>query len=270
MTKPTNAKPKKTAGQTQRKTLVAARYPLVDATRGFAIVLMIAYHFCFDLNLYQIIQQDFHHSAFWLTARAFIVSLFLLLVGVSLVLAQKSSPQQRWQRLLKLAGCAALVTIGSMLMFPHSYIFFGILHFILVASLIGLIMLRFYWLNLFLGAGMIVTGLCYSSPIFDQPWLQWIGLMTYKPITEDYVPLLPWLGVVLSGIFLGKLLLAKSLLTPSAGAAKIQASKSTNQPIFSQPISGLAWLGRRSLLVYMLHQPILLAGLSAWSLLSRN
>jgi len=260
MAKPIIVKSKKTAGQHQNKKSLATRYQIVDAARGFSIALMIAYHFCFDLNLYRFIQQDFHHAPFWLTARSLIVTLFLLIVGISLVLAQKNSHQQQSRRLLKLGGCAALVTLGSMLVFPQSYIFFGILHFIVVASLMGRAMLRFYWLNLVLGGVMILTGLYFSHPIFDQSWLQWLGLMTYKPITEDYVPLVPWLGVVLSGIFFGKFLLKQPVFAAATMPPKT----------LRQPISALAWLGRRSLLIYMLHQPILLAGLSAWSWLSQN
>jgi len=218
---------------------------------------MIAYHFCFDLNQYQLIQQDFYQAPFWLGARAFILTLFLLIAGISLSLAaQNEGGQSRLKRLLTLAACAALVTLGSMLMFPQSYIFFGVLHFILVASLIGLLMLRYYWLNLVLGIVILVVGLYFAHPVFDQPWLQWVGLMTHKPITEDYVPLFPWLGVVLLGIFTGKNLLARPDWLKH------------NSP--GQPMRGLAWMGKRSLLIYMIHQPILLAGLSAWSWLSLN
>lgn len=234
-----------------------ARYPAIDALRGAAVILMIAYHFCFDLNQYQLIQQDFYQAPFWLGARAFIVTLFLLIAGISLSLsAQNEGGQSRLKRLLKIAACAALVTLGSMLMFPQSYIFFGVLHFILVASLIGQLMLRYYWLNLVLGIVILVVGLYFAHPVFNQPWLQWVGLMTHKPITEDYVPLFPWLCVVLLGIFTGKNLLARPDWLKH------------NSP--GQPMRGLAWMGKHSLLIYMIHQPILLAGLSAWSWLSLN
>jgi len=234
-----------------------ARYPAIDALRGAAVILMIAYHFCFDLNQYHLMHQDFYQAPFWLGARAFIVTLFLLVVGISLNLAPTNvGSKPRLKRLLTLATCAALVTLGSMLMFPQSYIFFGVLHFILIASLIGLLMLRYYWLNLVLGIVILAVGLYFTHPVFDQPWLQWMGLMTHKPITEDYVPLFPWLGVVLLGIFTGKNLLARP------------AWLKHNDP--GQPIRGLAWMGKRSLLIYMIHQPILLAGLSAWSWLSLN
>ncbi|MEQ1488293.1 MAG: heparan-alpha-glucosaminide N-acetyltransferase [Methylotenera sp.] len=232
----------------------STRYALIDLLRGLAITCMIAYHFSFDLNQYGVIHQNFNESTFWLSARAVIVTSFLMLMGMSLVLATLQKSQHYWQRILKLAGCAALVTIGSKFMFPESYIFFGILHFILIASLIGALMLRFYWANLALGISFLLLGIFYKNAVFDQPLLQWLGLMTFKPFTEDYVPMLPWLGVVLLGIFFAQWLVRKSHLNWLTGS---QTGWRT----------GFVWLGKRSLMVYMLHQPILLGIL--WLVLGR-
>ncbi len=240
------------------------RLALIDAGRGIALLLMFAYHFCFDLTYYGLTHFDFNHSPFWLGARAVIVSLFLLLVGISLQLANSHGIRWRvvWRRLLVLVAAAAGVTIASALLFPNSYIFFGILHFIAVASLLGLPFLRYRWLTLFAGIGLLWLGLGFSDPLFNQPFLQWIGLMTHKPITEDYVPLLPWFGVVLLGIFVGSWLpTAKGKITSWQGNGGVW------------PLLQLA--GRHSLLLYLIHQPILLGLLylitmlaSAWPVLT--
>jgi uncharacterized membrane protein len=229
------------------------RYPLFDALRGVAIAMMFVYHFCFDLNYFVAIQQDFNHDPFWLGLRAVIVSSFLALVGVSLVLAGSGAAGRRgrWMRLARVAGCAALVSLGSRLMFPDSMIFFGILHFITVASLLGRAMLPLGLLTLPLGAAVIAGGLNYSHPWFDQHGWQWIGLVTAKPITEDYVPLVPWFGVVLIGIGLctwlarrpGRLAFAAGL--PGGAVGRV-----------------LACAGRHSLILYMLHQPLFIGALS--------
>jgi uncharacterized membrane protein len=79
-----------------------------------------------------------------------------------------------------------------------------VLHFFLLASLLGLAFMRLYWANLGLGSLLVLAGITLQHPLFDQPGLQWVGLMTHKPITEDYVPLLPGFGVFLLGMFLGK------------------------------------------------------------------
>lgn len=82
-------------------------------------------------------------------------------------------------------------------------------------------------------------------PFFDRRPLQWIGMMTYKPYTEDYVPLLPWFGVVLLGMFLARRAQLHSWLEKNS---KME---------FRNPVAKLlAFGGRHSLIIYMLHQPI--------------
>ncbi len=207
-------------------------------------MLMIAYHFSFDLNYFGVIHHDFNHEAFWLTSRAIIVSLFLTLVGISLVLASSQDAMQFWRRQGKLFLAALIVTFGSWMMFPESYIYFGILHFIFLASLIGRFLVDRPNASLISGILVIATGLSYSNPFFDRPYMQWIGLMTHKPYTEDYVPLFPWLGVVLIGIFVGNFLFAKH--KPS------RIYRNNPQLKFS------SFLGRHSLLIYLVHQPLLI------------
>lgn len=227
----------------------SARFPLIDALRGAAIAFMFAYHFCFDLNYFGVLQQNFNYDPFWLTARSLILGSFVALVGVSLVLATTSGIKWRSYliRLGWLAACATAVSIASYQLFPESWIYFGVLHFILVASVLGLAFIPLYWTNLALGAALIGIGVTVKSAVFDQPLVNWFGLMTHKPITEDYVPLLPWFGVVLTGMFVGRLVFGKQ---PWAGAVRWQTAG---------PIGRLlTWGGRHSLMLYMVHQPIFL------------
>ena len=110
------------------------RFDRLDALRGIAIVWMTAFHFCFDLNHFGWIRQDFYRDPVWTGQRTAIVSLFLFCAGLSQAVAQAQA--QRWPRFWKrwaqIAGCALLVTAGSYFMFPRSYIFFGVLHGIAV------------------------------------------------------------------------------------------------------------------------------------------
>jgi len=227
----------------------ANRYMLVDALRGCAIVLMVGYHFSFDLNYFYRLGLDFNHDPLWLNLRVFIVSLFLGLVGISLHLAMRHgfNRARYLRRLGAIVACAGLVTAASLAMFPRSFIYFGILHFIAVASVVALPMARLFWTNLWLGAALVVLGTSVQLPMFDRPPLQWIGLMTHKPITEDYVPLLPWLGVVLIGIFIGRWLYREPL--PRLAGWR------TTAPVGRV----LAFGGRHSLFIYMAHQPLLFA-----------
>jgi uncharacterized membrane protein len=222
-----------------KKIVVNPRLVAIDALRGCAIALMVAYHFCFDLQYYGWIQTNFNEDPFWLWSRTIIVSLFLCVAGISLVLANRNGIS--WPGFQKrfgiLAGCAALTSVSSYLLFPQSWIFFGVLHFIAVASVLGLGFLRYPRLALLVGIVLIALGCFVQLPFFNQTGLQFIGLMTYKPVTEDYVPLLPWFGVVLVGMFMG-----------------------SKTPLLKWPRAAfLAYIGRHSLLIYMLHQPLLLA-----------
>lgn len=239
----------------------SVRFPVIDAARGCAIILMVFYHLMFDLDYFGQVNIDFNHDPRWLSARGFIVSSFLLLVGISLQLTyiknsavSASAPSMSTffhSRSLRRFGllilCASLISLSSYLMYPNSFIFFGILHFITVASLLGLFFVTLNsWFNLALGGTWILIGNSVQHAFFDQAYLQWLGLMTHKPFTEDYVPLLPWFGVVLIGLFLGQKLIPHLNRHVTIAAGKFHTPH---------------WLiisGRHSLLIYMIHQPILL------------
>jgi uncharacterized membrane protein len=229
------------------------RFMLIDMLRGMAIGCMVIYHFCFDLNYFRLTAFDFNHSLGWLAARDAIVTLFLMLVGVSLHLSTVHGVKYRpyLKRLWLLLMCASLVSVASYQMFPESGIFFGILHFIAFASVLGLLFSRITSpaLILLCGVSWIVAGMALQHPWFDQPWANWIGLMTHKPITEDYVPLFPWFGVVLVGLFAGHTM-TRYGVTNSTALTRIEAYAGNRKL--------LTLAGRHSLLIYMLHQPVLM------------
>jgi uncharacterized membrane protein len=232
------------AGVTRSASPNPARIPGLDALRGLAIVAMAAYHFCFDLRWFGYAQWDFEHDPRWIAARSLILGSFLLLAGVSLVLASRRADASRAfvRQVARIAAAALVVTIASYFAFPRSFIWFGVLHAIAVSLLLARPLVAHPRAALALGAAVVAAGVAWSSPAFDAPPLRWIGFMTHKPVTEDYVPLFPWAGVLLLGIPLGHALLQRGpgVLAP-----------------FGRLPAGLAWLGRHSLLVYLVHQPVL-------------
>lgn len=237
--------------------LHTSRLPWLDTLRGTAVLAMIAYHFCFDLNYLGWLHQDLNHDFRWQLARSLILGSFLFCVGAGLVLAeqQKTSLRSRWWRIGKITAAALLVSLGSRLMFPQTFIWFGVLHAIVVMSLL-------IWGLQKAGSGPLVTaglaivalaaGNGLSHPWFSLPALGWIGLMPQPPNTEDYVPLLPWFGVCLAGhAFMSWHLQAKPRVGVNTAA----------KPTATRISRGLHFLGQHSLPIYLLHQPVLLGGL---------
>lgn len=241
--------------------LVRTRHDALDALRGVALLWMTLFHFAFDLNYFGFIQQDFYHSPVWTLQRTCILSLFLFCAGFGQAIAVSGAQgwPRFWRRWLQIAGCAALVSAGSALVFPQSWIYFGVLHGMAVMLLIARVTAvwhRGLWLA---GLAAVAAGLLAPQAhalwpwlaVLDAPALHWIGLVSRKPITEDFVPLLPWLGVVWWGMAAGQWAMARRWLHPGA---PVRSS--------SRVVAALAQIGRWSLRWYMLHQPLLMGALT--------
>ncbi len=222
------------------------RFERLDALRAVAIVWMAVFHLYFDLAHFRFIRANFYADPFWTTQRTFILSLFLLCAGAGQAIAweQQQSWARFWRRWAQVAGCAVLVSIGSWLMFRHRYISFGVLHAIAVMMIVMRLTVRggaWLWLA---GAVAIALPQFVRDPFFDTRLTNWIGLATRKPATEDYVPLLPWIGVMWWGVAGGRWVLQRRRHWLTGGV-----------PRMLQP---MAVLGRWSLSFYMLHQPVLI------------
>jgi uncharacterized membrane protein len=229
-----------------------SRLPIVDAARGTALLAMFVYHFSWDLNYYDLVSIDIGEggSLGWVLFARLTAGSFLFLVGVSLVLASRGGIRHELfvKRLVWVGGAALLVTLATWWMTPDDVIFFGILHCIAVSSVLALPFLRLpIWLALVAAGFCFVAPSLFASPVFDAPWLRWLGLMSYFPETADYEPLLPWFGAVLLGIATARCTL------PSLETAAWARWKPENPGARL-----LAWAGRHSLGIYLAHQPVFL------------
>jgi uncharacterized membrane protein len=221
-----------------------ARLAGLDALRGLALLAMIAYHFCFDLRWFGLARFDFEHDVRWLATRSIILGSFLVIAGASLVLAAQrpDAPRRLAVHVARIAGAALLVSAASYVASGSRYIWFGVLHAIAVALVLAWPVVKHPRIAAVLGAAVIAAGLLFAHPAFDNRALGWIGFMTYRPPTEDYVPLFPWTGVLLLGI--------------PAGHALVRTHGRLLEPLARLP-RAIALLGRHSLLVYLVHQPLL-------------
>jgi uncharacterized membrane protein len=239
----------------QRLGFATGRFDLVDAARGAAIVAMISYHFAWDLSYLRLIATPVPIHPVWRWYAHIIAGTFLVLVGVGLALAHGRGlrPNAFLRRLAIVGGAALAVTVATYFAFPEAYIFFGILHCIAAASVIALpFVFTPVWLTVAAGVAVLAARSLIASPDFDAPLLAFLGLGTRVPITNDYVPLFPWAGLVLAGVALGRL-----------GAGWLASNAERRWRGTGTVGATLVWAGRHSLPIYLLHQLVLLGALTA-------
>ncbi len=232
------------------RSMASQRWDAIDVARGLAITAMVVYHFSWDLSFLKLIETNILQVPAWRWFARGIAGSFLFLAGIGLVLAHAQGFRRLafLKRLMKVGGAALAVTLVTFFAFPESYIFFGILHCIAVSSVLALPFVRMHpALSLATAIFFLIGPALFTSPTFDAPYLDWLGLGATDPMTNDYVPLFPWFGMVLLGVFTGRLLLARA---STMRLAHWQAH---------DPLSRLlVWSGRKSLPIYLAHQVVLL------------
>lgn len=235
----------------------ARRLDILDVARGLALLAMALYHALWDIGFLRLTATNLALGPSGRMAARLIAGSFLFLVGVGLVLAHGRGV--RWRAFLRrlglIAAAAAAITVATRFAFPDSYIFFGILHCIAVASLAALPFLRLPAAATALAAGAVLAApMLVREPLFDSPALVWTGLGTVTPVTNDFVPLFPWFGIVLAGMAAARAALPSMQAIIGRWRAQGRSARA------------LAWAGRHSLLLYLVHQPLLLAALYPLSL----
>lgn len=238
------------------------RQAWLDIARGFALLPMASYHFMWDLADFGYIAADFPTSG-WpkIYARA-IASTFLFLAGYSLYLAHGSGFNARGflKRLGVITLAAGAVSLGTYLWMPGGFIYFGILHAMATASVIGLVFLRAPAI-----VTLVVAAAAFAAPhviplggVFNEPWLWWLGLADQNRPSFDFVPMLPWLAPFLAGLAVSRVVSAR---IPSA-------ANNLGKTAQNRWKTALATIGRHSLVFYLAHQPVLIAILYGVSLVA--
>lgn len=253
--------PQQAEGERAKKgtTKSGSRFWEVDAARGVAILMMVVYHFTYDL--YAFGGYDVHAvSGFWARFADATATLFLLLVGVSLAITAARGDggfRPYLLRGIRVFGFGMLLTV-VFLVFGIGIVAFGILHLIGVSIILAYPFLKLRFTNLFLGVAVFAIGLYVQagSPS-GSPWLLPFGVAPEGWIMPDYRPLLPWFGVVLIGLFLGTVIYGKGR----------PAALPVGSPAAARP---LLPLGRNSLAIYLVHQPLLVALLAALGVVDLN
>lgn len=218
------------------------RVELVDQLRGIAVVLMFIFHFGYDLVIFGLLEPASEHSWFWWWLPRTIVTLFLFTTGLSLYLAHGKELKLKkfLGRLIKLTLCALAISVVTYLLFPDHWVYFGTLHSIALCSVLALPALRHPTLGALLGITLFVL---------DR--LQWLVIpwFTLPHASMDYIPPFPWVSATLLGV-----------------------AAATFPFWFTWRLPGrlgraLSVLGKHSLVIYLLHQPIFFGILKLYSLL---
>ncbi|AVA21666.1 DUF1624 domain-containing protein [Rhizobium sp. LEGMi198b] len=231
------------------------RIGILDTARGVALLAMASYHCTWDFEFFGYLAPGTAETG-WLKIYARVIaSTFLFLAGFSLVLA--NTPEIRWRpyfkRLGMIVAAAAAISIVTFIGMRDGWIFFGILHSIAAASIIGLLFLRLPSFATLLIAALLLIGIVVDnviapfslhSAVFDVPWLYWLGLSEHLPRSNDYVPVFPWLTPFLFGLGIAQ-------LTTTLGWLRSLAKLGPGRNL-------IARVGRHSLIFYLVHQPVLI------------
>ena len=218
----------------------------LDAFRGLCLIGMIGVHLVYDLTvLYKII--TWQPPDIFVFVQRWGGLLFLLLSGICVTLGSRSV---RRGIIVFIAGLIVSGVTYGMYRFGFSgksiVIYFGVLHCLGVCMLLWGCFRKLPWWTLALfGLAFTALGLYFRTLTVENPWLFPLGLTTQTFVTSDYFPILPNFGYFLLGAVLGKTLYRrKETLLPGVNP---------KNPI----LRFLQWMGRQSLWIYLLHQPIL-------------
>jgi len=242
------------------------RFWELDVLRAIAVIMMIFYHIFYDLEYFG--DHDFGLSTLpWVIYARFGASIFIVLVGISLTLSfsraevggipEKEIQLKQVKRGIMIFLLGLVITFTTWYLIDEFVIVFGILHLIGLSVLLALPLIKYRSLNLILGIIFIILGAILIYPNFEFPWLVWLGFRPMEYDYVDYFPLLPWFGVVLIGIVAGHVLYPKY-------------KRIFNLPDLSENImiKPLTVIGQHSLLIYLVHQPIIIIILHDFGLIS--
>lgn len=234
--------------------MTSQRLIVIDLLRSLALLGMITFHFTYDLEMFGWLPLGTASSGWFYYHARLTAGGFIFLAGLSLYLAH--SDAIRWdsfiRRQAKIIAAAALISVATYFAMPEAWIFYGILHSIALSSCVGIMLLRLpMMVNLVLAIGVFALPYFYANPVLDGPMV-WLGLSGRVPVTVDYQPFFPWFAPMVAGIACGQ-------------AIKRFGLPQILMPHPSPLLKRLAWPSRHSLKIYLIHQPVLIAVIFAFT-----
>lgn len=217
----------------------------LDLMRGFAVILMILFNYSVTLNYFRIVNFSYNFLYWYLFPRL-VASIFIFISGVVAYVTYKNFKGKfrkiYFFRGLKLCIFAITITVFTYLFVPSGTIFFGILHFFAFTSFLVPFFIKYGRLNLIAGILITLFGFYLQLITFNFSSLFWLGFIPTNFFSFDYFPIMPWLGILLLGMYFGQNVAQK--------AAKVKLNGFLSR--------FFVFFGKNSLIIYLLHQPILI------------
>ena len=228
------------------------RFFLLDVSRGVSVLAMICYHFYWDLGYFGFIDLGTVIQGLGLLAAQVIGVSFITIAGISarVLTFSKNFKAKFSKRIVKLIILSAMISLATFFLDKNNFIFFGILHFLTICSIISLILVNVTKSYLLFLIFFVVGIISLSSVTFDLPTiLSWLGFNKTPPITNDFYPLFPWLTFYLLGFWVGQLIMNRQ--------GSFLDNISFIYPLDNNLLRFFEYVGKNSLIIYIFHQPIL-------------
>lgn len=229
------------------------RFWEIDFVRGFAVTLMLISNFITDLQYFYSYSKN---ELFWLIFARIVAFMFVFISGMVLYISYENAKKTNKNLVLKYGKRAVfliflgmLITLITYFFIPEDFIRFGVLHLLGISSILALPLLK---LNtkciIFIAVFFIFIGLIFTNVDIHTNILLPFGLVSKNFSSIDYFPIFPWFGVFLLGIFISRIFYSK-------GERNFLLKKLEN---FDLSKSIFCKLGKKSLLIYFIHQPLYL------------
>jgi uncharacterized membrane protein len=236
------------------------RFPEIDLWRGVAVILMVVFHVFFVLDFYGIVKNEMR-SGFFEIFGDFVRVSFLLLVGISMAISfQKvfvaaenrwSAVFRQWKRAFIVAVCALLVSFVTFFVVPDTYVRFGILHLIAVSIFILAFFAGSKWSSFVFAVFSFILGY-----VLKDCSLLILPVCGNGAVALDYFPIFPWIGFAALGIFIGRIFYVEKV-----GGFVLESLRTfiSGGAVFGLVLKMVSAIGRQSLLIYILHIPVIIA-----------
>ncbi len=231
------------------------RVYFMDELRGFLIIFVVLYHLLYDLTVIFPVEIPWMFSPWMNTLRDLFTGTLITISGISCLYSRSNI-----RRGFKTLGCGLILTAATYFFIPGQIILFGILHFFGCAMILyGLVeklfshipawigfplsvFLFFFTRNIYYGV-VGLGGFSFYMPAFlyGHPLLFPLGFACPGIFSADYYPIIPWVFLFFAGAFLGRF---------------IRAGKAPDF-LYRRHFPPLAFVGRHTLFIYMVHQPVL-------------